>query len=71
MKILIATGRLAESTVRKAVKEKADILVMDIDIAAFITPGKLIKAFKEAKYPGKYDLDSSSRPGCGRFFKSC
>ncbi len=56
MKILIATGRLAESTVRKAVKETADILVMDIDIAAFITPGKLVKAFKEAKFPENYDL---------------
>ncbi|MGB9929655.1 MAG: dihydropteroate synthase-like protein [Methanosarcina sp.] len=56
MKILIATGRLAENTVRKAVRENAEILVIDIDIAAFITPKKLIKAFKEANYPENYEL---------------
>jgi len=56
MKILIATGRLAENTVRKAVGEKADILVVNIDIAAFITPNKLIKAFQEANLSKNYDL---------------
>ena len=56
MKILIATGRLAENIVKKAVREKADVLVVDIDIAAFITPKKLINAFKEANYPKNYDL---------------
>lgn len=56
MNVLIATGRLAENTVRKAVGEKADILVADIDIAAFITPKKLIKAFKEANFSKKYDI---------------
>jgi len=56
MNILIATGRLAENTVRKAVGEKADVLVADIDIAAFITPKKLIKAFQEANFSKKYDL---------------
>ncbi|HWR25348.1 MAG TPA: dihydropteroate synthase-like protein [Methanosarcina sp.] len=56
MKILIATGRLAESTVRKAVGERADILVADIDIAAFITPKKLIKAFREGNFSKNYDL---------------
>ncbi len=56
MKILIATGRLAENTIRKAVGEKADILVADIDIAAFITPKKLIKAFQEACLSKIYDL---------------
>ncbi len=56
MKILIATGRLAENTVRKVVGEKADVLVADIDIAAFITPKKLIKAFKEAEFSKKYNL---------------
>ncbi len=49
MEILIATGRLAENTVRKAAGEKADVLVADIDIAAFITPPKkLTRAFEEA-----------------------
>src|SRR5690606_8703809 len=56
MKILIATGRLAENTVSKAVGEKADILVADIDIAAFITPKRLIKAFQEAGLSKDYDL---------------
>lgn len=56
MKVLIATGRLAENTVRKAVGEKADVLVADIDIAAFITPKKLIKAFQEAGLSKDYDL---------------
>lgn len=56
MEILIATGRLAENTVRKVVGEKADVLVADIDIAAFITPKKLIKAFQEAGLSKKYDL---------------
>ena len=56
MKILVATGRLAENTVRKAAGEKADVLVADIDIAAFITPKKLIKAFEEANLSKKYDL---------------
>lgn len=56
MKILIATGRLAENTVRKAAGEKAEVLVADIDIAAFITPKKLIKSFLEAKFSNRYDL---------------
>lgn len=56
MKILIATGRLAESTVRKAIGEKVDVLVANIDIAAFITPKKLIKTFQEAKLSKVYDL---------------
>lgn len=56
MKILIATGRLAENTVRKAAGEKADVLVADIDIAAFITPKKLVKAFLDAGFSSRYDL---------------
>jgi dihydropteroate synthase-like protein len=56
MNVLIATGRLAENTVRKAAGEKADVLVADIDIAAFITPKRLIKTFQEANLSKKYDL---------------
>ena len=56
MDTLIATGRLAENTVRKAAGEKADVLLVDIDIAAFITPKKLLKAFKEADFSKKFDL---------------
>lgn len=56
MKILIATGRLAENTVRKAIGKKAEILVVDIDIAAFITPKKLLKTFQDATLSKTYDL---------------
>ena len=70
MKILIATGRLAENTVRKAIGEKADILVADIDIAAFITPKKLIKAFQEAGLPKAYDLILLSGLVAGDFSKA-
>ena len=56
MEILIATGRLAESTVRKAAGKKADVLVADVDIAAFITPKKLIKNYQDAGISKKYDL---------------
>ena len=52
MKILVATGRLAQATVRAAVQETADVLVLDIDIAAFITPGLLRSSLPD----GQYDL---------------
>ncbi len=52
MKILVATGRLAQATVRAAVRETADVLVLDIDIAAFITPGLL----RSSLPAGQYDL---------------
>ncbi|RZN33258.1 MAG: dihydropteroate synthase-like protein [Methanosarcinales archaeon] len=52
MKILIATGRLAQTTVEAAVQENADVLVLDIDIAAFITPGLLRSSLPD----GHYDL---------------
>ena len=38
MKILEVTGRLAEYDVKKAVKDHVDVLVVDINIAAFIKP---------------------------------
>jgi len=55
MKILIATGRLAQQTVRAAVQEKegADVLVLDCDVAAFITPGLLGQSLPDCK---RYDL---------------
>ncbi|HET8687866.1 MAG TPA: dihydropteroate synthase-like protein, partial [Methanosarcina sp.] len=70
MNILIATGRLAENTVRKAIGEKADILVADIDIAAFITPKKLIKTFQEAGLSKAYDLILLSGLVAGDFSKA-
>jgi len=52
MDILIATGRLAQQTVREAVGANADVLVLDIEIATFITPGLLGSALPD----GRYDL---------------
>ena len=43
MRILVVTGRLAEKEVRRSSGDRADVLVVDEDIAAFITPGKLKK----------------------------
>lgn len=70
MEILIATGRLAENTVKKAAGEKADVLVADIDIAAFITPKRLIKAFHEAGLPKRYDLILIPGLAAGDFSKA-
>ena len=50
MDILIATGRLAQQTVREAVVENADVLVLDIEVAAFITPGLLRSALPAKRY---------------------
>lgn len=49
-KILLVTGRQAEAQVRAAAGD-ADVLVADIDIAAFLTPELLLSA-----YPRGYDL---------------
>ncbi len=50
MNILVATGKLAENTVKKAVRNEADVLVLDIDIAAFITPALLRRSVPKKKY---------------------
>ena len=50
MKILLVTGRLAEEQVRSYAAE-ADVLVADVDVAAFITPRMLLCAA-----PRGYDL---------------
>lgn len=50
MKVLAVTGRLAKDLVKKYSKE-ADVLVLDVDIAAFITPEMLRQAA-----PKGYDL---------------
>lgn len=52
MNILVVTGKLAENGVRASVKDMADVLVLDIEVAAFITP-VLLKHFLSEK---KYDL---------------
>jgi dihydropteroate synthase-like protein len=51
MRVLAVTGRLAEGLVRDSVGDRADILVLDTDIAAFITPQMLMGAA-----PQGYDL---------------
>lgn len=50
MKVLLVTGRLAQAQVR-ASAEGADVLVADVDVAAFITPELLLSAS-----PQGYDL---------------
>ena len=50
MKVLAVTGRLAQDLVRACAKE-ADVLVLDVEIAAFITPEVLQQAA-----PKGYDL---------------
>lgn len=56
MKILIATGRLAEQTVRNAIGNHADVVVADTQVAAFITPRKLLAAIKDQIPVFNYDL---------------
>jgi dihydropteroate synthase-like protein len=56
MNILVATGHLALDTVKEAVGNAADILLVDTEIAAFITPGKLLAAFREKYTPGSFDI---------------
>ena len=50
--ILVVTGKLAENTVKKSVQDEADVLVLDIEVAAFVTPA-LLRLSMPAK---KYDL---------------
>jgi dihydropteroate synthase-like protein len=44
MKVLVVTGRLAQHLVRFFAKG-ADVLVLDVDVAAFITPKMLLEVF--------------------------
>ncbi|MGA9099163.1 MAG: dihydropteroate synthase-like protein, partial [Methanotrichaceae archaeon] len=50
MKVLVVTGRLAQDLVRRSACG-ADVLVLDLDIAAFITPEMLMSSA-----PKGYDL---------------
>ncbi|WP_292469446.1 dihydropteroate synthase-like protein [Methanolobus sp.] len=56
MKILVATGRLAEKTVRSVVGDLADVVVVDTRIAAFITPRKLLAAIGQQVKDSDYGL---------------
>ncbi len=50
MSILVVTGRLAENDVKKSVNDEADVLVLDIGVAAFTTPTLLRRALPDKKY---------------------
>jgi len=54
MKVLVFTGRLAEDLVKESAKG-ADVCVLDVDVAAFITPQMVREAFSES-LPSGYDL---------------
>ncbi|MBN1133599.1 MAG: dihydropteroate synthase-like protein [Methanosarcinaceae archaeon] len=56
MAILVATGHLAEQTVRDSVGSKADVIVVDTDVAAFITPRRLIEALRKQEVSSKYEI---------------
>lgn len=50
MNILIVTGKRAENAVRRSAGNNADVLVLDIEIAAFITPALLQHSLPHKKY---------------------
>ncbi len=50
MHILVVTGKLAENTVKKSVHDEADVLVLDIEVAAFVTPALLRRSLQGKKY---------------------
>ncbi|MCX9009555.1 MAG: dihydropteroate synthase-like protein [Candidatus Methanoperedens sp.] len=50
MDILVVTGRLAENAVKRSVQNEADVLVLDIEVASFITPALLRRYFPSKKY---------------------
>lgn len=52
MNVLVVTGKLASNTVKASVNNMADVLVLDIEVAAFTTPALL----KRSLSPKKYDL---------------
>lgn len=52
MNILVVTGKLASDTVKASVRNMADVLVLDIEVAAFTTPSLLGCSLS----PKKYDL---------------
>ncbi|MGB3907254.1 MAG: dihydropteroate synthase-like protein [Methanomethylovorans sp.] len=56
MDILIATAKFAEDTVKKAVGSKAHTIVLDMDIAAFITPRRLLEALRSKQLQKHYDI---------------
>jgi len=65
MRVLVVTARKAAETVKSAVGDMAEVLVLDIDIAAFTTPTRLKNSLPNEKYdliiiPGLVSADFSS-----------
>jgi len=54
VRILLVTGKLAEKEVRRVADGLADVLVLDVEVASFITPKLLEKALERRKE--KWDL---------------
>lgn len=52
MNILVVTGKLASNAAKASVKNMADVLILDIEVAAFTTPVLLGRSLS----PKKYDL---------------
>ncbi|HLB70501.1 MAG TPA: dihydropteroate synthase-like protein [Candidatus Methanoperedens sp.] len=50
MDILVVTGRLAENAVKRSVQDQAEILVLDIEVASFVTPALLRRSLPDKKY---------------------
>ncbi len=50
MNVLVVTGKLASNTVKASVKNMADVLVLDIEVAAFTTPALLGRSLSSKKY---------------------
>lgn len=50
MDILVVTGKLAGNAVKKSVQDEADVLVLDIEVAAFVTPALLRRYLPDKKY---------------------
>ena len=50
--VLVVTGKLAADTVKASVNGGADVLVLDIEVAAFTTPALLRRSLP----PKKFDL---------------
>lgn len=50
MNILVVTGKLASNTVKTSVNTGADVLVLDVEVAAFTTPALLRRSLPQKKY---------------------
>ncbi|MGZ4852296.1 MAG: dihydropteroate synthase, partial [Halobacteriota archaeon] len=61
--MLVATGRCAEQVVREAVGAAADVLVLNVDIAALMTPPLLREAYVEFSRRHRHKHDVILIPG--------